>query len=81
MIGIRLGITQRIKTINEKSIALHFARSIYVQENPNTNLLSTSEKVKVKIHLVIMIPFAWCNYVSKEIIRLKKQFEQSENLK
>ena len=33
----------------KKSIALYFARSIYVNENPNTNLLSTSEKLKVKI--------------------------------
>ena len=50
MIGITLGITQRIKQINEKRIALHFTLSIYVKENPDTNLLSTSEKVKVKIH-------------------------------
>ena len=31
----------------KKSIALHFSRSIYVNENLNTNLLSTSEKLKV----------------------------------
>ena len=48
-----------------KSIALHFARSIYVNENPNTNLLSTTEKVKVKIHSVNMIPISWRGYVSK----------------
>ena len=75
MIGITLGITQRIKTINEKSIALHFVHSIYVKENPDTNLLSPLEKVKVKIHVVNMIPFEWLSYVSKEIIRLKKEFE------
>ena len=57
----------------KKSIALHFARSIYVKENPDTDILSTSEKVKVKIHLVNMIPFAWRSYVSKEIIRLNKK--------
>ena len=65
----------------KKSIALHFARSIYVKENLDTNLLSNSEKVKLKIHLVSMIPFAWRDYVSKEIIRLKKEFEQRNNLK
>ena len=48
---------KRRKTTNEKSIALHFARSIFAKENLDTNLLSTSEKVKVKIHLVSMIPF------------------------
>ena len=58
MIGITLGITQRIKQINEKRIALHFTLSIYVKENPDTNLLSTSEKVKVNIHSESMITFA-----------------------
>ena len=65
----------------KKSIALHFARSIYVNENPNTNIISTSEKVKVTIHLVNMIPTSWRGYVSKEIIRLKNEFDQSDNLK
>ena len=65
----------------KKSIALYFSRSIYVNENTNTNLLSTSEKVKVKIHSVNMIPMSWRGYVSKEIIRLKKVFDQSDNLK
>ena len=63
----------------KKSIALYFACAIYVRENPDINLLSTSEKVKV--NLVSMIPFAWCNYVSKEIDILKKEFEQSDSLK
>ena len=65
----------------KKKIALHHARSIYVKENQDTDLLSTSEKVKVKIHSVNMIPFAWLSYVSNEIVRLKKEFEQSYNLK
>jgi len=65
----------------KKSIALYFARSIYVNKNTNTNLLSTSEKVKKKIHAVNMIPIAWRGYVSKEIVRLKKEFDQSDNLK
>ena len=65
----------------KKSIALYFARSIYVNENPNTNLLSTTEKVKVKIHSVNMIPISWRGYVSKEIIKLKTEFDQSDNLK
>ena len=65
----------------KKSNALHFARSIFAKENLDTNLLSTSEKVKVKIHLVSMIPFTQRSYVSKKIIRLKKEFEQSDNLK
>ena len=65
----------------KKSVALHFARSIYVNENPNPNLLSTSEKLKVNIHSVNMIPIAWRGYISKEIISLKKVFDQSDNLK
>ena len=81
MIRITLRITQRIKKISENNIALHFVSSIFVKENPDTNLLSTSEKVKVKIHLVSMILFAWRTYISKEIIRLKREFEQSDNLK
>ena len=62
-------------------IVLHFARVIYVKENPDTNLLSTSENVKVKVHLISMISFVWRNCVSKEIDRLKKELEQSDNLK
>ena len=62
-------------------IVLHFARVIYVKKNPDTNLLSTSENVKVKVHLVSMISFVWRNCVSKEIDRLKKELEQSDNLK
>ena len=65
----------------KKSIALHFVHSIYVKENPDTNLLSTSEKVKVKIYLVSMIPFAWRIYLSNCFVRLKKVFKQSDNLK
>ena len=65
----------------KKSIALHFVHSIYVKENPDTNLLSTSEKVKAKIHLVSMIPFAWRIYLSKDVVRLKKVLKQSDNLK
>ena len=63
----------------KKSIALYFACAIYVRENPDINLLSTSEKIKV--NFVSIIPFVCRNYVSKEIDRLKKEFEQSDNLK
>ena len=56
-------------------MALHFARSIYVNENPNTNIISTSEKLKVKIHSVNMIPISLQRWVSKEIVELKKKFE------
>ena len=56
----------------KKIVALHFARSIYVNENPNTNLISTSEKLKVKVHSVNMITNSWQRWVSKEIIKLKK---------
>ena len=55
----------------KRRAAIHFTRAIYIKENPETNLLSTSEKVKVKIHLVSMIPFVWRNYVSNEIEILK----------
>ena len=65
----------------KKSIALHFVLSIYFNENSNTNLLSTSEKLKVKIHSVNMILIALRGYVSKEIVRFKKEFDQSDNLK
>ena len=72
MIGITLVIIQRINKIFKKIVALHFARSIYVNENPNTNLISTSEKLKVKVHSVNMISTSWQRWVSKEIVKLKK---------
>ena len=53
-------------------MALHCARSMYVNENPNTNLISTSEKLQVKVHSVNMIPISWQRWVSKEIVKLKK---------
>ena len=56
-------------------MALHFARSMYVIESPNTNLISTSEKLQVKVHYVNMIPTSWQRWVSKEIVKLKTQFE------
>ena len=56
-----------------KKVLLYILHVQYVNENPDTNILSTSEKLKVKIHLVNMIPFAWRSYVSKEIIRLNKK--------
>ena len=60
MIGITLVIIQRIKkTIFEKIVDLHIARSIYVNENPNTNIINTSEKLKVKNHSVNMIQNSW----------------------
>ena len=58
MIGITLVIIQRIKKSLKKILALHFARSIYVNENPNTHIIKTSEKLKVKIHSVNMIPIS-----------------------
>ena len=65
----------------KKIFALHFTRSICVNKNPNPNLLSTSEKGKVKIHSVNIIPISWRGYVSKEIIKLKTEFDPSDNLK
>ena len=45
----------------KRRVAIHFTRAIYVKENPELNLLSSSEKVKIKIHLVSMIPSVWRN--------------------
>ena len=58
----------------KKIVALHFARSMYVIENPNTNLVSTSEKLKVKVHSVDMIPTSWQSWVIKKIEKFRKQF-------
>ena len=53
----------------KRRVAIHFTRAIYVKENPELNLLSSSEKVKIKIHLVSMIPSVWRNIMYQ--MRLK----------
>ena len=59
-------------------VALHFARSMYVNENLNTNLISTSEKLKIKVHSVDMIPTSWQSWVTKEIDKFRKKFESMD---
>ena len=41
------------------NIALHFANSIYLTENPTTKLLSLEMTKFEKIHNVTMIPKSW----------------------
>ena len=48
---------------------------MYVIESPNTNLISTSEKLQVTVHSVNIITTSWQSWVAKEIVKLKKQFE------
>ena len=48
---------------------------MYVIENPNTNLVSTSEKLKIKVHSVDTIPTSLQNWVTKEIDKFRKKFE------
>ena len=63
---------QKIKIIHEKSVALHFARSMYVYDNQNTNLLSQSQKKKVKEHIIDIVSRMWRKYVTKQIEMLKE---------
>ena len=52
---------------------------MYVIGNPNTNLISPSEKLKVKIHSVDMIPTSWQSWVTKEIDKYRQIFESMDN--
>ena len=49
------------------SVALHFARTMCVEDNPLTKHLNAIDKLKVKKHSLIMIPSSWQSYVSKEL--------------
>ena len=47
---------KKIKKIMKKSVALHFARTISVNQNKNTKLFSIFEKEKVIENFIEMIP-------------------------
>ena len=62
--------------LNIPCLNILLTTSLYRTLKNKITCLSTSEKLKVEIHLVSMIQSAWCNYVSNEIERLKKEFKQ-----
>ena len=50
----------------KRSVALHFARAMSVEENPLTKYLTALEKLKVKKHSLDMIPVSCQSYISQE---------------
>ena len=63
----------------KRSVALHFARAMYVEENPLTKYLTALEKLKVKKHSLDMIPVSWQSYVSQESNKMKIKFKKNDN--
>ena len=63
----------------KKCVALHFARAMYVEENPSTKYLTSLDKLKVKNHSLDMIPVTWKSYVSQESNKMKIKFKNDEN--
>ena len=55
----------------KRSVALHFARAMYVEENPLTKYLTALEKLKVKKYSLDMIPVLCQSYISQESNKIK----------
>ena len=63
----------------KRSVALHFTRSMYVEENPSTIYLTALDKLKVKKLSLDMIPVTWKSYISQESNKMKIKFKNNEN--
>ena len=52
-----------IKMSTKRSVALYFAKCMYITKNPQSKLLRQDLKHSVKIHTIDMIPTLWRAYV------------------
>ena len=60
-------------------IALHFAKCVYIKQNPESKLLRQDLKHSVKVHTIDMIPRLWHEYVLKVINQHLLIFRKDEN--
>ena len=63
----------------KRSIALHFAKCMYITQNPKSKKLRQDLKHSVKVHTIDMIPTLWRAYVLKIINLHMLTFRQDEN--
>ena len=71
-----------IKSLNismKRSIALHFAKCMYITQNPDLKLLRQNLKHLVNVHTIDMIPISWRTYVLIKINLHILFFREHEN--
>ena len=68
-----------LKISMKRSIALHFAKCMYITQNPESKLLRQHLIHSVKVHTIDMIPRLWRAYVLKIINQHLLTFRQDEN--
>ena len=61
------------------SVALHFAKYIYLTENLTSKLLSLEMIKLVKVHNVSMIPKSWRNFVANKISAYQVMLKNDEH--
>ena len=55
------------KSSMKLNVTLHFAKYIYLTENPTSKLLSPEMIKLIKIHNITMIPKSWQKFVANKI--------------
>ena len=63
----------------KRSIALHFAKCMYITQNPKSKLLRQDLKQSVMVHTIDMIPRLWREYVLNRINQHLLVFKKDEN--
>ena len=63
----------------KRSIALHFAKCMYITYNPESKLLQQNLKRLVKVHTIDVIPTLQRTYVLKIINLHMLTFREDEN--
>ena len=51
----------------KKAVGLHFAKCIYIMENPSSKLFDPNMIEHVKAHDIELIPKSWQIFIKKEI--------------
>ena len=57
----------------------HFAKCIYLIENPTSKFLSPELIKLVKVHKISMIPIYWSSFVANKINGYQVQFKKDEH--
>ena len=72
-------ISKSLKISMKRSTTLHFAKCMYITQNPDLKLLRQNLKHLVKVNTIDMIPTLWRTYVFKIIYLHMLTFRQDEN--
>ena len=72
-------ISKSLKISMKRSTTLHFAKCMYITQNPESKLLRQDLKHSMKVHTIDMIPTLWRVYVLIKINSHMLTFRRDEN--